>query len=76
MGKNKAASKVASKNLFIGPIPQTEVDKKVPLNVSPSVPVLRYHFYVDKEGVTTAAPHIKPLVRTSRMVLELGAVSY
>ena len=70
---NLAASKVVSKKLFVGPVPQTEVDSKIPLSVTPQVPVIRYHFYVSDSVGRVTAPTIKPLVRTAEMILELGA---
>ena len=70
-----AASKVNSDKLFVGPIDQAEVDEKVALAVIPAVPVFRYHFYVGKAGDITDSPVISPVTRSSRMVIEVGAVS-
>src|SRR3990167_8268543 len=70
-----AAYKVESEELFVGPIPQTEVDEKVTLSVSPQIPVARYHFYVDSEAGEAETPSLSPVVRTPEMILEVGAYS-
>ena len=70
-----AASKITSGKLFIGLIPQTEIDSKVPLTVLPQVPVHRYHFYVEKGDDQVSSPKVVPIIRTPDMVLEFGAVT-
>jgi len=72
---NLAAYKVESEELFVGPIPQTEVDEKVALEVSPQVPVVRYHFYVDQASGKVTAPSLTPITRSASMVVEVGAFS-
>ena len=72
---NAAASKVNHQKLFVGLIPQSEVDGSIPLTVTPEVPVLRYHFYIGQANVSVLAPALEPLVRSPRMILELGAVT-
>src|SRR3989338_7961304 len=72
---NLAAYKVESEELFVGPIPQTEVDEKVALEVSPQVPVVRYHFYVDQAAAKGSVPSLTPITRSSSMVVEVGAFS-
>ena len=70
-----ASSRVDSGHLFIGPVPQTEVDSKIPLSVTPEVPVTRYHFYVAPSEGSVPPASLTPLVRTPEMILELGAAT-
>ena len=70
-----AGSQLAYKTLFIGIIPQTEIDQKVPLKIEPNIPVTRYHFFVSKAGENVLLPLLSPVTRTSEMVLEVGAVA-
>ena len=72
---NAAASKVNHQKLFVGLIPQSEVDGRIPLAVTPDVPVIRYHFYIGQANGPVLAPAIRPLVRSPQMILELGAVN-
>ena len=72
---NLAAYKVESEELFVGPIPQEEVDEKVTLSVSPTVPVARYHFYVDQASGKVTIPILTPIARSSQMAVEVGAYS-
>jgi len=73
---NFSASDVKSDKLFIGLIPQSEVDSKLPLEVSsPNNPkVIRYHFYVaeaKKENIQ--APKLAPIQRDTPFILEFGS---
>lgn len=59
--------------VYIAPIPQTEVDAKVPLDVTGTDMVVRAHFYVGGAQSGATAPSVTPVPRTQTMVLELGA---
>ncbi|OGG02178.1 hypothetical protein A2W14_01495 [Candidatus Gottesmanbacteria bacterium RBG_16_37_8] len=72
---NLASAKITSNNLFVGLISQEEVNQKVPLKVTPSVPTFRYHFYISKAGSSVIAPVLTPVSRSGSMVLEVGAVA-
>ena len=75
---NHAASSVNNNHLFIGLIPQKEIEKKLPLSFSMSPEtVYRYHFFIDKAGdQQVKPPKITPIERQEFMVVELGAISY
>ncbi len=72
---NNSAQSVGSDTLFVGLIPQNEIEEKLPLAISEQPgSVHRIHFYVSsaqKEEVSS--PKFMPLVRTSFMILEIGA---
>lgn len=72
---NLAGSKVNSDNLFIGLIDQSEISQKLPLNITPKVNAVRYHFYITKASNVTTAPELTPIKRSNDMVLEVGAVA-
>lgn len=63
--------------LFIGIIPQSEVDQKLPLEVNPAPKKTeRYHFYISKyTGEKFNLYNIKPIARTDNMILEFGATN-
>lgn len=71
-----AAESVKSNALFIGQILRSEVDAKLPLGVTGTNNVIRIHFYVGKGSVqTNSSPSLTPIVRTTSLVLELGATA-
>lgn len=72
---NLAAQKLPYESIFIGPISQNEVDAKVPLTVSPKSKITRYHYFVTKPQTGISSPNTSPIVRSSEMILELGAVA-
>lgn len=70
---NHAATDVEGNNLFIGVIPQSEVDAKLPL--ASSVAATRVHFFVGNANGPVNAPVVSPIHRTNSMILEIGASS-
>ena len=70
---NHAAADVNATRLFVGPVSQTELNAKVPLNVAGASAVERVHFYVGAAQGGVKAAHLSPVTRTSSYVLELGA---
>lgn len=72
---NLSGSKVNSDHLFIDLIDQSEISQKLPLNISPKVDAVRFHFYVTKASKVTTAPDLTPIKRSSEMVVEVGAVA-
>ena len=70
---NHAATDVNASTLFVGPVSQSELNAKVPLNVTGTSTVERVHFYVGKAQGSVSAAHLSPVTRTSSYVLELGA---
>lgn len=63
-------------NLFIGLIPQAEVDEKLPLIMSPQPEkVYRYHFFITPHiPATGSTPRLDPIKRGKSTLVELGAV--
>ena len=63
-------------NLFIGLIPQSEVNEKLPLSISPQPEnVYRYHFFITHHIPTVGStPRLQPVERGNTTVIELGAV--
>lgn len=61
--------------LFVGYVSQSEVDQKLPLQVTPMTPTTRIHFVIrnaeSRKSVT--APRLKPIQRSDSMIFELGA---
>ncbi len=79
---NHAATDVSSDRFFVGLIPQSEVENKLPLTFSPQPQVVyRLHFYVSSaeishlRGVTNGLT-LQPVTRKPFMVLELGAAGF
>lgn len=71
-----AADSINSQIIFIGLIPQEEVNKKLPITITPDPQsVYRLHFYITRatDGENPAAPILYPIVRTANMALELGS---
>jgi hypothetical protein len=70
-----AANDIPDTSLFVGLIPRSEVDEKLPLGILPAPDsVMRYHFYVtSSKGISgVKPPKIIPIERTENMILELG----
>ena len=56
---------------------QSEINSKLPLNVTPKIGnIQRYHFYVKglSKKVSIPKPILTPVVRTDKLILELGAI--
>lgn len=71
-----ASWNINSENLFIGVIPEYEVNEKLPLSVVPSIHIKRFHFYVGTSlGQKISAPNLEAIERKNEMLLELGASS-
>ena len=73
---NFSAADVKSDKLFIGLIPQQEIDQKLPLEISSSntPEVLRYHFYVASANNNLVKPSILvPIQRGEFFILEFGS---
>ncbi|MBI1863223.1 hypothetical protein HYS00_03825 [Candidatus Microgenomates bacterium] len=72
---NNAAAQVRTTRLFVGIIPQSQIDAKIPLTVE-NTPVVRYHFYVGgAEHGVVAPPVLSPLVRKNSIAVEVGALA-
>lgn len=72
-----ATSDVKGNNLFIGLISQEELDRKLPLIITPKPDkIYRYHFYITetKEHQKVKPPLLLPIERFPEMILELGSV--
>ncbi len=75
---NHAAYDVSGNKLFIGLIPQEEVEQKLPLSISPQPnKVYRFHFYLSQAlNSKPNPPTLNSLTRNSSlMIVELGAAS-
>ncbi|MFA5136505.1 MAG: hypothetical protein WC489_03865 [Patescibacteria group bacterium] len=73
---SNAASNIQSTNLFIGLIPQQEVDEKLPIQVSEKPQsTYRYHFYVGYKNEETQKPVLPAIKRSEFMIVEIGAVT-
>jgi len=73
---NHASYDIDSPYLFIGIIPQDEIDQKLPLEVKPAIEnIQRIHFYVAplNRSVRIIEPNLNPVHRTETMILEIGA---
>ena len=73
---NHAADSVKGEVLFIGLIPQNEVNEKVPLSIKPKPDnIYRIHFYVSEaqDNEPIIHPSITSLVRSSSTALEIGS---
>jgi hypothetical protein len=73
-----AAADVPNDRLFIGLIPQNEIDKKLPLTITPQPnAVFRHHYHLTSAGKNEKSnpPKLSPLERKEFMVVELGAVA-
>ncbi len=71
-----AAMDVDAKELFVGLIPQSEVDANLPLQTNVAVDnVYRYHFYISPASDLTepVTPTLSILPRPGTTILELGA---
>lgn len=74
---NHAASEISQSRIFIGLLDETEIQNKIPLTIiPPPQKVARYHFYIGRVVDNVQAPDLKPLQRSTSMILELGAVGY
>ena len=72
-----ASSQIKERYLFVGIINESEINRKLPLNVTPTIEnIQRYHFYVKglSKKVTIPKPILTPVVRTEKLILELGAI--
>lgn len=73
---NFAASSEKSNDLFIGLIDRDEINTTLPLITIPQIPTSRLHFYIDKASQTKPnTPELQPIVRTSSLIVELGAIA-
>lgn len=72
---NHAATSLKGDQLFVGLIPQTVVDAKIPLQMSRKpANTYRYHFYVGAASASEAlAPHLSTISRNGLTVVELGS---
>lgn len=70
-----AASGVDESALYVGLIPQNQVDKQLPLSLGKKADhVYRYHFYVAaSRGAMQRQPVLSPITRDGLTILELGA---
>lgn len=69
-----AASSVTADTLFVGLVPQKDIDAALPLSVTGVSNVSRYHFYVAAAGTASvSSPQLEPIVRGSSLVLEIGS---
>ncbi len=76
---NHAAQDVSGDRLFVGLIPQSEVDQKLPLSFSREPEVAyRFHFYISRPiNSKPNPPTLNSLTRNSSlMILELGAAAF
>ncbi len=74
---NFASHNVNAEELFVGLIPQKEIENKLPLKIDQKPDtVYRYHFFVsDEKSNKFIEPDLKPIERKPFMLLELGASS-
>jgi hypothetical protein len=68
-----AAMNVDARELFVGLINNEELNKLVPLSITPSIHTQRYHFYVGKAQGSISEPVLHPVMRLGQMALELGS---
>jgi len=71
----QAASSIDTQTLFIGIIPQKEIDAKIPLTVSGTTDVKRIHFFISVANQSVTSPVLTPVQRSQSMIVELGAVA-
>jgi hypothetical protein len=71
----QAALDVSASEVFVGLLPQAEVDQKLALTITPKVNTVRLHFYLAEANGRTVEPGLTKIERTDVMVLELGAVA-
>jgi len=71
-----SSDSIDKNDLFVGLIPQGEVDTKLPLAVSPNVKrTYRYHFYISGNIDTVyTVPHLDPIQRVDPLLIEFGSV--
>ena len=73
---NHAASGVNAENIFVGVLDAADVDRRLPLQVSPAgTAVSRVHFYVGPAGGEVTAPALSPIERAESLILEFGSYS-
>ncbi len=68
-----AATTIDAQELFVGLINNDELNKLVPLSITPSIHTQRYHFYVGKAQGSSIEPVLYPVMRSENMALELGS---
>ncbi|CAN5136526.1 hypothetical protein BH09PAT2_BH09PAT2_02300 [soil metagenome] len=74
---NHALADVKNNDIFVGIIDTKELEKTLPIEISPlPQELIRYHFYIGHKKTKTEEPLLKKIIRKKSIVLELGAVGY
>ncbi|MBP7966842.1 hypothetical protein KAZ66_01080 [Candidatus Woesebacteria bacterium] len=72
-----AAKNIQKDKFFIGLISTEEIKNNLPLTTVPSIATnYRLHFYVGNVTGEVTHPSVTPILRTSEMIIELGAAGY
>ncbi len=68
-----AATTIDAKELFVGLISNEELNRFVPLSISPPIDTQRFHFYIGTAHGSVSEPVLHPVMRSENMALELGS---